>query len=167
MLYEYLASVQSATRRVNDRIQTLADHFGKNSAIVNNAMSKIEVLLGDNVRYKNGVIQISRPSDIFEDQEKMQALSELDETVKTWGEYRQRYENEYDEYKRESGKGSGKSLDMPDFIQTMQNLDSALREVPSDSMPKDARDIMTIRGRKKSYNELFEVYNILKEKGLV
>lgn len=163
MPYEYLASVQSATRRVNDRIQTLASHFGKNSAIVNNAMSKIEVLLGDNVRYKNGVIQISRPSDIYEDQEKMQALAELDNTVKTWGEYRQRYENEYDEYKKESGQ----TLDMPDFIQTMQNLDSALREVPSDSMPKDARDIMTIRGRKKSYNELFDVYNILKEKGLV
>ena len=49
----------------------------------------------------------------------------------------------------------------------MQNLDRALREVPSDEMPKEALDIMRIKGRKKTYNELFQVAKILKEKGYI
>ena len=165
MPYEYLASVQSAVRRVNDRISTLADKFGSNSAIVNNYTSMIDVLLGDNTRYKDGVIQISKPSDIFDDSEKMQALSELEDSVKTWGSYREQYEREYIDYADE--QGASDKLSMPDFIQTMQNLSGALRDVPSDAMPSEALKIMQIKGRKKTYAELIEVANILKKKGLI
>lgn len=163
-MYEYLASVQSAVRRVNSRIETLASHFGTNSAIVNNVYSKVEVLLGDNLRYKDGVIQLGKPSDIYGDEEKMKALESLEESITTWGEYRSKYEGEYMDYASET---DGDKLSLPDFIQTMQNLDRALREVPSDEMPKEALDIMRIKGRKKTYNELFQVAKILKEKGYI
>ena len=70
-MYEYLASVQSAVRRVNERIKTLAEKFGDNSAVVNKVKTQLDVLMPDNMRYKDGLVQIGKPSDIFGDDEKM------------------------------------------------------------------------------------------------
>lgn len=170
-MYEYLASVQSAVRRFNDRAKTLAKNFGENSAVMNKVKASVDVFFRDNVRYRNGVPQIYKPSDIYGDEEKMKALQHLDESLKTWGEYRRQYENEYAGY-LEEGKDILKykntdvsTLGFGDFIQTMENVDKALRETPSDSMPERALAIMKKTGSRKTYKELFYVYNILKEKG--
>lgn len=164
-MYEYLASVQSASNRVNDRIMTLADKFGINSAIINNISAQLDVLLPDNIRYKDGVIQVARPSEIYNDAEKMQALENIENTMPIWGNLRKHYEDEYMEYASEQGKTDKATL--PEFIETMQNLDKALRDVPSDQLPSDALKIMQIKGRKKTYNELIEVTRILSEKGFI
>lgn len=166
-MYEYLASVQSAVRRINDRITTLTSKFGNNSKVVNDIKAKLDVLLPDNMRYKDGKPQISKPSDIFGDDEKMQAISDLDENMKTWGEYRQEYESEYFKYSEEADFFGEKKLSMPDFIQTISNLDSALREIPSDQLPNEALNILKTKGKRKTYAELFKVTQILQEKGMV
>lgn len=173
MMYEYLASVQSAVRRVNDRIATLSARFGENSAIVNNIKAEVDVLLSDNYRYKEGVIQITRPSDIYGNEEKEKAISHLDDSIKTWGHYKKEYEKEYESYRAEERekvtyKGHGKrTLSQEDFIQTMANLDKALKEVPSDAMPQDALTIMKEKGKRKTYSQLFKVYTILQQKGFI
>lgn len=174
-MYEYLASVQSAVRRVNDRIKTLARNFGSNSAVVNKITAQLDVLLPTNLYYRDGLPQISKPSDIFGDTEKMQAIQDLDENIKTWGAYRKQYEKEYEGYKKDFPplKYKGVTVEqkgniaLPDFIQTMENLDKALREVSSDQLPSDALKIMQIKGRKNTYAELFEVTRILSEKGFI
>jgi len=164
-MYEYLASVQSAVRRVNERIKTLSEKFGTNSSLINNIASKYEVIFGSNMVYKNGVPQLVKPSEIFNDEYMSQVLQAEDKMLRTWGSYRKQYEKEYLGYTVE--QGSNDKLSMPDFIQTMQNISGALRDVPSDTMPSDALKIMRTNGRKKTYAELIDVYNILKKKGLI
>ena len=170
-MYEYLASVQSAVRRFNDRVKTLAKNFGENSAVMNKIKVSVDVFLKDNLRYKDGVPQIYKPSDIFGDKEKMNALQHLDESLKTWGEYRRQYEKEYQGYIEEGKskityKNAGDTpLQFGDFIQTMENVDKAIRETPSDAMPERALAILKKTGERNTYKELFYVYNILKEKG--
>ena len=170
-MYEYLASVQSAVRRFNDRVKSLAKNFGENSAVMNKIKVSVDVFLKDNLRYKDGVPQIYKPSDIFGDDEKMKALQHLDESLKTWGEYRKQYENEYAGY-LEEGKDILKykntdvnKLGFGDFIQTIENVDKAIRETPSENMPERALAILKKTGARNTYKELFYVYNILKEKG--
>lgn len=164
-MFEYLASAQSAVRRVNDRIKTLSEKFGTNSALINNIASKYEVIFGNNMVYKNGVPQLVKPSEIFDDEYMSQVLQSEDKLLRTWGSYRKQYEREYFDYADE--QGASDKLSMPDFIQTMQNLSGALRDVPSDTIPSDALKILQIKDRKKSYAELIEVANILKKKGLI
>lgn len=169
-MYEYLASVQSAVRRFNERAKTLAKNFGENSAVMNKIKVSVDVFFKDNLRYKDGVPQIFKPSDIYGDDEKMKALQYLDEHLKTWGDYRRQYENEYTGYIEEGQdilkyKDTSDKLGFSDFIQTMENIDKALRETPSEDMPERALAIMKKTGARKTYKELFYVYNILKEKG--
>lgn len=167
MAYEYLASVQSAVRRVNERIKTLAEKFGDNSAVVNKVKTQLDVLMPDNMRYKDGLVQIGKPSDIYGNDEKMQALADLDKNVKTWGEYRKEYEKEYETYQAEASELKEKQISMPDFIQAINNLDKALREVPSDSLPDNALKILKQTGKRKTYAQLFKVAEILRKKGFI
>ena len=121
-MYEYLASVQSAVRRFNDRVKSLAKNFGENSAVMNKIKVSVDVFLKDNLRYKDGVPQIYKPSDIFGDDEKMKALQHLDESLKTWGEYRKQYENNTKEDENYThGKGAksvilNNSITVPAFF---------------------------------------------------
>lgn len=171
-MYEYLASVQSAVRRVNDRLITLSKNLGTNSNIVRSATALIDTLLPDNIRYKDGVAQIMKPSDIYNDPEKMQLLSDIENRVKTWGHYRQVYEREYLQYKDneiKSYKGiaiKGKQVpyELRDFINVMDNLDKLIHENYNE-LPDKALEILRTKGRKNTYSELLQVHTILKDKG--
>ena len=172
-MYEYLASVQSAVRRVNDRLITLSKNLGTNSNIVRSATALIDTLLPDNIRYKDGVAQIMKPSDIYNDEEKMKLLADIENRVKTWGHYRQRYEREYVQYKDaeiKSYKGisiKGKvevPYDLRDFINVMDNLDKLIHENYNE-LPDRALEILRTKGRKNTYSELLQVHTILKDKG--
>lgn len=171
-MYEYLASVQSAVRRVNERLVTLSKNLGANSNIVRSATALIDTLLPDNIRYKDGVAQIMKPLDIYNDPEKMQMLSDIENRVKTWGHYRKVYEREYLQYKDneiKSYKGiaiKGKQVpyELRDFINVMDNLDKLIHENYND-LPNKALEILRTKGRKNTYSELLQVHTILKDKG--
>lgn len=166
-MYEYLASVQSAVRRVNDRIKTLSEKFGVNSSIVKQATAKIDVLMSDNYRFSNGVIQISKPSDIYGDEEKMQALKTLEDNIETWGYYRKAYQEQYTKYTEEQEFFKNDYVEFSDFVLTMENLQNALREIASEQLPEDALQILSVKGRKNTYTELNQVTKILSEKGFI
>lgn len=165
-MYEYLASVQSAVRRINERLQTLSGKFGANSSMLWDYKAKIDVLLPENYRYKNGVVQISMPSDIFGDQEKMSALEEIENTVQTWQQYKEQYQKSYDTYKSEQEFFEGQKIaDMPDFISTMENVHNVLSTVDSDQLPRDALEILRVKERQNTYFELEQVAEILRSEG--
>lgn len=165
-MYEYLASVQSAVRRINERMQTLADKFGANSSMLWDYKAEIDVLLPDNYRYKNGVIQISKPSDIFGDEEKMKAVESLEQKVKTWSQYKEQYQKSYDTYKSEQEFFGGQKIaDMPNFITTMENVHNVLSTVDSEQLPRDALEILRVKERQNTYFELEQVAEILRSEG--
>lgn len=171
-MYEYLASVQSAVRRVNDRVITLSKNLGANSNIVRSATALIDTLLPDNIRYKDGVAQIMKPSDIYNDEEKMKLLADIENRVKTWGQYRQQYEREYliykdneiKSYKGIAIKGKQVPYELRDFINVMDNLDKLIHENYNE-LPDKALEILRTKGRKNTYSELLQVHTILKDKG--
>lgn len=170
MPYEYLASVQSAVRRVNERIKTLSERFGSDSAIVNEATAKIDVFLRDNYRFKDGIPQVILPSDIYGDYEKEQALKELEGSIKTWGQYKKSYEEPYKQYKEEQkffNVPDDKIPSMGDYIKTMENLSNALRELASEQLPDEALEILQTKNRRNTYQELSKVVDILFNKGLI
>lgn len=165
MPYEYLASVQSAVRRINDRLKTLADKFGVNSPILWDSKARIDVLLGDNYRTKNGVPQIIKPSDIFGDEEKMKLLKSLESDIKTWSSYKKKYESQYTRYKEDAEFFGDRYETMTDYIKTMENFTNVLRETDSEQLPSDALEILKMKGQRKSYFELTQVNEILRREG--
>lgn len=167
MPYEYLASVQSAVRRVNERIRTLSKHFGSTSPIVDDITAKIDVILRDNYRFKNGLPQVILPSDIYGDYEKMQALKELEGSIKTWGQYRKQYNEPYKQYKESQEFFNEEVPTMDEYIKTMESLTDALRDIASEQLPDEALQILRTKGKRKTYTELSKVTDILAEKGFL
>lgn len=167
MPYEYLASVQSAVRRVNDRLQKLSDIFGADSSIVGDYKAQLDVIMGDNFRLKDGVPQIYRPLEIYNDAEKSQALQSLDENVRTWGSYRKEYGESYERYKEESEFFGDEPVDIGKYIQTREKISDAFQQYDSKQLPEQALEIMKKTGGRKSYKDLEKVITILTEKGLL
>ena len=158
MPYEYLASVQSAVRRINERIKTISTKLGDKSTLLNNYESLIDVMLPDNTRMKNGVVQIHTPSDIYKDPDKMEALKHIEDSIKTWGELRKDYEPGYERY-LESGdvEFMGDKVTLEEYINVTIDLPQALVYLYSASdtdAGKNGLEIMGIKGRRKTYQEL-------------
>lgn len=169
-MYEYLASVQSAVRRINQRMQTLSKNFGKNSGIVNEYKAQIDVLLPDNYYYKDGIMQISKPSEIYNDFEKMSSLENLESKVKTYSRIMKSYEEPYKQYVEEQ-KFFGVSEElipkMGEYVKVMESLTDALMQLDSEQLPDKALEILHTKERRKTYQELNDVAEMLKEKGLM
>lgn len=165
-MFEYLAQVQSAVRRINDRLQKLTEHFGYSSRIVQNAISGLDIILDDNLRYKDGVVQLHTPSEIYKDEDKNRALEIADENIKTWGEHRKIFEKGYTEYKEQAEFFGEEVVEIEDYIRTKSDLNYALEWLyPTDTDgKKQAIEIMKIRGRKKTYDELNKVINYVESR---
>lgn len=168
MPYEYLASVQSAVRRVNDRLKTLADKFGVYSSMLWDAKTQMDVLLGDNFKYKNGVPQLIKPSEIFNNEDKMRALQSLDENIKTWGEYRKSYKESYKRYTDDAELFKETPVEIEEYITTMENVKNAVRVTDSEQfLPQDALEILKVKGRRNTFFELQQVNEILRREGFI
>lgn len=164
-MFEYLAQAQSAVRRINDRLQKLTEHFGSSSKIVQNAISELDVILGDNLRYKDGVAQLHTPFEIYKNEDMNRALESADKTLKTWGEYRKEYEKDYIKYQEQAEFLGDDVAKIEDYINTMTDLSNALEwlyPVDTDGK-KQAVKIMQTKGRKKTYTELSKVVNLVNE----
>lgn len=167
-MFEYLEQAQSALRRINSRMVTLAKNLGSDSDIVNNLASKMDVLLGSNLRYKDNVPQLFKPSEIFADPDKLKALQNIDETIVTWGDLRKAYEKPYEAYKEESAFFKEKPIPIGSFVQKMENLPEAIREIdtkgnrPKNDAQAKAIALLKEKGRKKTYSELFTVLRSVK-----
>lgn len=160
MAYEYLASVQSAARRFNDRMVQIAKNLGADSPIIEDMMAKLDVLMPNNYRIKDGVPQIIKPKQIYDDPEKNQQFESMMETVPTWGSIRKEIEPQYEAYKEQERFFGGEPVEFRQFVKTMLSLPEAIR-VASEQKNSRALEILTRRGRRKTYAELTEVANII------
>ena len=164
-MFEYLAQVQSAVRRINYRLETLSKHFGNDNPIVSNYQSQLDVLFPDNYRLKDGTPQLTMPSEIYKNSELNETLESFEGQVASWGDYKSQYENSYNKYTSEQEFFKEDTINIEDFITTMENLDTVFTKYESSQFPDEALEILT--RQHKSYNDLNKVSAILKEKGLL
>lgn len=163
MPYEYLASVQSAVRRINDRIRSIANKLGKDSTLLQSYESLIDVNLGENTRFKDGLIQLHTPSDIYNDPEKMERLKRLEDSIQTWSQIKSKYEESYEKYlSSDEVQFLGESVDLDTYINVNNDLPQALvwlYPTTNDDLAKGV-EIMRTSGRRKTYEELDEVISL-------
>lgn len=159
-MFEYLASVQSAVRRFNDRMKTIADNLGTDNPYLDRYLTKLHVLFTDNFRMKDGVPQIIKPAQIFKDPEKNEDLFNMMEDVPTWKEIRDQYLPSFQTYyEQETFFGRGDQADLfSDFIKTMMTLPQDIVFASEQEVPGA---IEILRQKKvKSYEELKRVQEL-------
>ena len=163
--FDYLEQAQSATRRINSRMEKLTEELGAKNPLVEEYTAKLDMFFGDNVRFKDGVIQLSKPAEIFADPEKKRALEMMDEDVKSWDAVRQEWEKPYQEaQEKEASEGFGASIDFKEFINVQMNLPEMLSHYyTSGDIPAPALRILKEKGRKKTYSELNKVVQHLQK----
>ena len=163
-MFEYLAQVQSAVRRLNYRLETLSNNVGKDSPIVQKIMSEVDLYFDGNYRFKNGVAQLVKPQQIYNDEDMNKALQHLDRTVKTWGDYKREYEKEYEHYKEQAEFFGDTPVPIGEFINVYANVDKIMEWMyPTDTAEKEkALNIMQQKGRRKSYEELASVIKMIR-----
>lgn len=161
-MFEYLAQVQSAVRRFNYRMNTLVDKFGADSNIVQNVVSTVDVFFPDNYRYKDGAVQLSTPSEIYNNPEMSQALETLDKNVKSWGQYKREAEKSYSEYAEQAEFFKEPVVPIEDFISVQFNIGAALDWMYSSDSAEavEALEIMQQKGQRKTYSELTKVLDL-------
>ena len=160
MVFEYLASVQSAVRRFNYRMETIAKNLGADSPIIEDMKANLDVNFSGNYRIKNGVPQLIKPGQIYKDQEMNNAMRVLDETVPTWGEIRKDFEPQYERYTEQEQFFGNEPVELPKFISVLMSIPEKIK-IASDQNITDALDILRVRGRKKTYAELQRVAQLV------
>lgn len=101
MVFEYLASVQSAVRRFNYRMQTIADRLGKDTKLLEDYKAKLDVMFPNNYRLKDGVPQLLKPGEIYKNEDMSEALQNLDTSVPTWPKIRDEYTEHFKVWRNE------------------------------------------------------------------
>lgn len=162
MAFEYLASVQSAVRRFNYRMETLSANLGQNSPIIEGYKAKMDVLFPDNYRLKDGVPQLMKPQEIYNNPDLNQWLENIDEEVPTWGGLKKEFEGEYEKYKEQEQFFRKEPVPISSFISSMISLPDAIKYLyPTNTEDKKkAVEIMKEKGRRKTYAELQEVIRL-------
>ena len=148
-----LQIVQNAVERINYRIEKLTDALGIKNPIVEDIRNQVDFWLEDNYFERGEYMRISKPSEILNDSEKLEALQKLDENIPTWRQVKEEFTPEYREAldKTEEPSDIG-GIDT--FIRVTTGLPKALAN-KYESLNNN--DIMHITGRKKTYEELASV----------
>ena len=94
-MFELLSSVQFSAQRINYRLKTLYDKLGPNNSLVEDLTAKLDILLPDNYRFKNGVPQIIKPGQIYKDAELNKNLYGLESEIPTWQTVKNRFAKSY------------------------------------------------------------------------
>lgn len=148
-----LTIVQNAVERINYRIEKLTDALGVNNPIVEEIRNQVDFWLSDNYFERDEYMRISKPSEILNDPEKLEALQKLDENIPTWRQVKEEFTPEYIEALDKSEKPSDVG-GIDTFIRVATGLPKALA-TKYESLK--ANETMHITGRKKTYEELAEV----------
>jgi hypothetical protein len=160
-MFEYLEQAQSAVRRINYRIERLAEELGAHSPIVEDYTAQLDLLFGGNLRFRDGVPQLHHPAQIFKDASMRASLENMDETIKSWGDIKKEWEKPYQE--AQESEPFGQPIDFKKFINVSMNLPTLLGNyAASDQLPSEALEILSVKGRKNTYDELDKVIDILR-----
>lgn len=152
-MFEYVEQAQSAVRRINYRIEKLSEIWGFNSSFVQEYTAKLDIHFPDNIRFKDGVMQLHHPAQIFDNLAKRNALEKLDKEIPTWQDIKKEWEEPYQEALAK--EEFGQPIDFKQFVNVNENLDMMIATyADSNQMPSDALEIMKIQGRRKTYEEL-------------
>ena len=159
MGFELLASVQSAVRRINSRLTTLAEKVGTNNSLYQDFVTKIDRFFPNNYRFKDGVVQLIKPSQIWKDPDMNRMIEDLDKTQPTWAQIKKEHEPRYQKYVEQEkffGTPEEEIVDLGSWIKTFTELPDALvwMYAKRDELTDSALEIMHITGRRKTYREL-------------
>lgn len=157
-MFELLSSVQFSAQRINYRLKTLYNKLGADNSFVESLTAKLDILLPDNYRFKNGVPQIIKPGQIYKDPELNKNLYGLESEIPTWQTVKNSFAKSYEEYLNEPGEFEGdKKATIEEYINVNMDLPGALTIMYSNEPEAYARaglNIMHIKGRRKTYEEL-------------
>ena len=157
-MFELLSSVQFSAQRINYRLKTLYDKLGPNNSLVEDLTAKLDILLPDNYRFKNGVPQIIKPGQIYKDAELNKNLYGLESEIPTWQTVKNRFAKSYEEYLAEPEEfESDVKITLEQYINVNMDLPRALSVLYANDPEAYARaglNIMHIKGRRKTYEEL-------------
>lgn len=148
-----LTIVQNAVERVNYRIEKLTDALGVNNPIVEDIRNQVDFWLSDNYFERGDYMRVSKPGEILDDPEKLEALQKLDENIPTWRQVKEEFTMEYKEALEKSEEPSDIG-GIDTFIRVTTGLPKALA---TKYEALKANETMHITGRKKTYEELAEV----------
>ena len=153
-MFEYLSQVQSAVRRFNDRMQTLAKNLGTSDLYYQKMQAKADALFGDNMRYKDGVVGLKNPSQIFKDDEMNDILEQIDKDFTTYGELKKEFAEYKKDYKMYEEKSAIPEIkDIKAFSQWKTDFPEKLKSMYNDgNLSEKALEIL--HRSKKSYADL-------------
>lgn len=145
-----LTIVQNAVERINYRIEKLTDALGVNNPIVEEVRNQVDFFLGDNYFQRGDYMRISKPSEIMKDNEKLEALTKLDENIPTWRKVKEQFEPLYKETKEKTA--------FPEDVGSIETYIRVTTGLPNALATKyqqlDDNATMHIQGRRKTYEEL-------------
>lgn len=162
-MFELLSSVQFSAQRINYRLKTLYDKLGSNNSLVEDLTAKLDILLPNNYRFKNGVPQIIKPGQIYKDAELNKNLYGLESEIPTWQSVKNKFVKSYEEYLNEPEEfESDVKITLEQYINVNMELPKALTVMYTNEPEAYARaglNIMHIKGRRKTYEELYRAIN--------
>ena len=157
MAFYEVARAQGFARRINDRMARLVENLGNDSPVVEDLKEKLDRFFPDNIRYKDGVMQLMKPAQLS-DESSLEALENIEKETPTWGKIRSEYEEEFKKWKSE--QALPEDITIQDYININMNLPSALSTMYTllpDAYARQALNIMQQKGRRKTYEELSRV----------
>lgn len=175
-IFDTSARFASSVRRINERLQRLAQKLGTDSRVYQDAASKLDTMLpSKNLYYnKNNVLQIGKPAQLYKDASIHNTINQFDKgQIPTWGEVKEKFEQDYEEYKEYSSYFEGKSrevLPIEDYINIQTSISDLIYDLSKDRQNDEMSEneqkaleiLQTDRQGKITYNELSQVRNLLR-----
>lgn len=125
-MFEYIGTVQTTVRRLNHRLEAIAGKYGTNNKLYQDFVSKLDTFMPDNIRFKDGVVQITKPKQIYESPELSNNLENLQSELKTVTGFEKQFKTSYAEYKDYQETINEKPLTFSEYVTNILELPEAL-----------------------------------------
>ena len=169
-MFEYLGTVQTTVRRLNHRLDAIAGKYGTNNKLYQDFVSKLDTFMPDNIRFKDGIVQITKPKQIYESPELSNNLENLQSELKTVTGFEKQFQTSYTDYKEYQKSINETPLSFSDYVSNILELPEALAYLYSTkdnpNVSEQTRNnasrliaVMKEQGRKKTNTELAQVTN--------
>ena len=134
-IFDTVARFSSSVRRINERMQRLADKLGTESKSYQDAAANLDSLITDSHLYynKNGVLQIGKPATLYKDTSVHKAVKNLDEgIIPTWESVKGEYEQEYEDFLQGQANFEDVIINLPDFINIKTSVSDLIYDFSKD-----------------------------------
>lgn len=161
------AEVQSAVNRINSRLRTIAEHFGKDSTQLQNLYTQIDIFVPNNLVYynKDNVLQIAKPYQIFKTPDTHSVIYNFDKKFPTYGEIKAEYQKGYLSLQRSSEFFDSESvheLTIDEYIEIFSNISDILKWASNNQGTDEGKEILEIAHQEggHSYEDFMRIQNL-------